>query len=87
MRDSGFDVILEDLLKSDVVYAGWSAGSCVAGDRMDVVGSWTNLPQRRLATQSSRTVNLIIQKRLAQAMLSAGRETTASNMWRSGTAR
>ncbi|MBJ7439270.1 MAG: Type 1 glutamine amidotransferase-like domain-containing protein [Sphingopyxis sp.] len=37
MRDSGFDAILYDMLENDVVYAGWSAGVCVAGDRMDAV--------------------------------------------------
>lgn len=37
MPDSGFDIILVDLLESDVVYAGWSAGACVAGDRMEAV--------------------------------------------------
>ncbi|WP_189338408.1 Type 1 glutamine amidotransferase-like domain-containing protein [Sphingobium sp. SCG-1] len=37
MRDSGFDTILPDLLECGIVYAGWSAGACVAGDFMSAV--------------------------------------------------
>lgn len=37
MRDSGFDTILPDLLRRGIVYAGWSAGACVAGDLMTAV--------------------------------------------------
>ncbi|HEX7858467.1 MAG TPA: Type 1 glutamine amidotransferase-like domain-containing protein [Sphingobium sp.] len=39
MRDSGFDTILPDLLKRGIVYAGWSAGACVAGDLMSAVAA------------------------------------------------
>lgn len=37
MRDSGFDVMLDGLLDRGIVYAGWSAGACVAGDRLEAV--------------------------------------------------
>lgn len=37
MRLSGFDSILPGLLEDGIVYAGWSAGSCVAGDNLTVV--------------------------------------------------
>jgi dipeptidase E len=38
MRESGFDAILGSLLDEGVVYAGWSAGACVAGDSLRAVG-------------------------------------------------
>ena len=38
MRESGFDRIIGDLLKSGIVYGGWSAGACVAGDNLQAVG-------------------------------------------------
>lgn len=37
MRDSGFDMIIGELLERGIIYGGWSAGACVAGDRMDAV--------------------------------------------------
>jgi dipeptidase E len=37
MRDSGFDGMVSELLEAGMVYAGWSAGACVAGDGMDAV--------------------------------------------------
>lgn len=37
MRDSGFDTIITGLLKRGIVYAGWSAGACVAGDRLEAI--------------------------------------------------
>lgn len=39
MRASGFDEILPALLEAGVVYAGWSAGACVAGDSLQAVAS------------------------------------------------
>lgn len=38
MRESGFDEIVGDLLQQGVIYAGWSAGACVAGDDLRAVG-------------------------------------------------
>jgi dipeptidase E len=38
MQASGFDGIIRDLLEDGIVYAGWSAGACVAGDDMRAVG-------------------------------------------------
>lgn len=38
MRESGFDQIIGDLLASGIVYGGWSAGACVAGDSLRAVG-------------------------------------------------
>jgi dipeptidase E len=37
MRASGFDEVLPALLEAGVVYAGWSAGACVAGDSLQAV--------------------------------------------------
>ncbi|HEX8126588.1 MAG TPA: Type 1 glutamine amidotransferase-like domain-containing protein [Allosphingosinicella sp.] len=37
MRESGFDQIIDDILAADVVYAGWSAGACVAGDSLQAI--------------------------------------------------
>lgn len=34
MRESGFDIIIHDLLDAGLVYSGWSAGACVAGSSM-----------------------------------------------------
>ena len=38
MRDSGFDDLIRELLGQGIVYAGWSAGACVAGDSLRAVG-------------------------------------------------
>lgn len=38
MRESGFDEIVRDVLDDGVIYAGWSAGACVAGDSLRAVG-------------------------------------------------
>lgn len=38
MRESGFDEIVHDLLSDGLVYAGWSAGACVAGDSLRAIG-------------------------------------------------
>lgn len=38
MRESGFDRIIRSLVAANVVYAGWSAGACVAGDSLTAVG-------------------------------------------------
>ena len=38
MRESGFDNIVGELLASGMVYAGWSAGACVAGNSLRAVG-------------------------------------------------
>ena len=38
MRDSGFDLLIGELLEAGVIYAGWSAGACVAGDSLRAVG-------------------------------------------------
>jgi dipeptidase E len=38
LRESGFDTIIGDLLGEDIVYAGWSAGACVAGDSLRAIG-------------------------------------------------
>lgn len=38
MQESGFDVIVRELLAAGIVYAGWSAGACVAGDSLRAVG-------------------------------------------------
>jgi dipeptidase E len=38
MRQSGFDQIIGDLLAQGLVYGGWSAGACVAGDSLRAVG-------------------------------------------------
>lgn len=38
MRESGFDQIIRDLLAGGIVYGGWSAGACVAGDSLKAVG-------------------------------------------------
>ena len=37
MRESGFDLLVPELLANGVVYAGWSAGACVAGDSLRAV--------------------------------------------------
>lgn len=37
MRLSGFDDILPELFEAQLVYAGWSAGACVAGDSLRAV--------------------------------------------------
>ena len=37
MRQSGFDQIIGDVLATGVVYAGWSAGACVAGDSLQAI--------------------------------------------------
>ncbi len=37
MQLSGFDTILPGLLAAEIVYAGWSAGSCVIGTTLRVV--------------------------------------------------
>jgi dipeptidase E len=34
MRESGFDTIIRDLLDAGLVYSGWSAGACVAGNSL-----------------------------------------------------
>lgn len=34
MRASGFDTIIHDLLDRGLVYSGWSAGACVAGNSL-----------------------------------------------------
>jgi dipeptidase E len=34
MQASGFDLIIHDLLAEGLVYSGWSAGACVAGDSL-----------------------------------------------------
>ena len=39
MRASGFDEILPALLEAGVVYGGWSAGACVAGDSLRAVAA------------------------------------------------
>jgi dipeptidase E len=39
MRASGFDEVLPALLEAGVVYAGWSAGACVAGDSLRAVAT------------------------------------------------
>jgi dipeptidase E len=38
MHESGFDDVAEDLLDAGVVYAGWSAGACVAGTSLRAIG-------------------------------------------------
>jgi dipeptidase E len=37
MQLAGFDEVLPGLLRDDIVYAGYSAGSCVAGDDLSVL--------------------------------------------------
>jgi dipeptidase E len=37
MRESGFDDIIDRLLAEDVIYAGWSAGACVAGTGLQAI--------------------------------------------------
>lgn len=38
MRESGFDEVIREVLDDGVIYAGWSAGACVAGDSLQAVG-------------------------------------------------
>ena len=38
LRESGFDDIIGDVLGEGVIYAGWSAGACVAGDSLRAIG-------------------------------------------------
>ncbi|HEU0099267.1 MAG TPA: Type 1 glutamine amidotransferase-like domain-containing protein [Allosphingosinicella sp.] len=38
LRESGFDNIIGDLLGEGIIYAGWSAGACVAGDSLRAIG-------------------------------------------------
>lgn len=37
MRDSGFDMIVGDMLREGIVYGGFSAGSCVCGGDMRAI--------------------------------------------------
>jgi dipeptidase E len=34
MQASGFDIVIHDLLEEGLVYGGWSAGACVAGNSL-----------------------------------------------------
>jgi dipeptidase E len=38
MRESGFDSLVNGLLEEGLVYAGWSAGACVAGTSLRPIG-------------------------------------------------
>ena len=38
MRESGFDDIIHRLMADGVIYAGWSAGACVAGASLRAIG-------------------------------------------------
>lgn len=37
MRESGFDEVIQNLSGEDIIYAGWSAGACVAGDSLRAI--------------------------------------------------
>lgn len=37
MRDSGFDEVMQQVSGENIIYAGWSAGACVAGDSLRAI--------------------------------------------------
>jgi dipeptidase E len=38
MRESGFESVIGSMLDEGLVYSGWSAGACVAGDSLRAIG-------------------------------------------------